>query len=99
MHWEEEPLDLGIEIPEAHHLAEGEKAKKKAKIAVRWATYRPSNPIHCDECLLIAHKLWPDKNCIPKRAVLKRTYGSDTTYWCSEHGESAKREDGYSRGR
>lgn len=99
VHWEEIPLELGLPELAPEVRVEGEKAKKKAKPKIRWSSYRPADPVHCDECLTVAHKLWPGRNCIPDRAVLKRTHGDDVTYFCSQHGEERKRKDGYSRGR
>lgn len=99
MAWEEEPLDLGLPAPALDVRVEGEKAKKKPKPKVRWSSYKPRNPVHCDRCLAIAHGVWPKQGCIPFRATMKRTLGEDVTYWCAEHGELAKRNDGYSRGR
>lgn len=87
---QEEALDLGIEIP-------APLPPKQPSDSISWARYKAQKLIHCDTCLMKVHRQWPNDTHAPNPAVYRRKERGVDTYWCAEHAEPKRLEDGVSR--
>jgi hypothetical protein len=75
--FQEEGLDLGIEIPAP--------PVKDPKTGVSWLRYRAQKPIHCDVCVAFVHLHWPNGTHAPNHAVYRRKENGVDTYYCYPH--------------
>jgi hypothetical protein len=87
--FQEEGLDLGIEIPAP--------PVSQPKVGISWLRYRAQKPIHCDVCVAMVHLNWPNGTHAPNPAVYRRKENGIDTYWCAVHAEPKRDKDGVSR--
>jgi hypothetical protein len=87
--FQEEALDLGIEVPAP--------PVKDPKTGVSWLRYKAQKPIHCDVCVAFVHLHWPNGTHAPNHAVYRRREDGVDTYYCAKHAEVPRDTDGVSR--